>query len=343
MLTVTDSGLFCAAGGFHIDPWRGVDRALITHAHSDHARGGSAAYLCAAEGVGLLRSRLGAAVSITGVRYGEVLDLDGVKVSFHPAGHVLGSAQIRVEHRGEIWVVSGDYKRQSDPTCADFEPVRCHTFVTESTFGLPIYRWPEPATVFDEINSWWRANQAHGRTSVLFGYSLGKAQRLLAGVDPSIGPIHLHRAIQELLPIYGEAGVKFPVTQPATGELVAAAQGRALVIAPPAVNDSEWLHGLGEISTGFASGWMLVRGTRRRHNADRGFVISDHADWPGLIQTIRESGAPRILVTHGSTGPMVRWLREHGWQADPLRTQFHGDAANATTGPTARAGAGEGD
>lgn len=334
MLTVTDSGLFCAAGGFHIDPWRGVERALITHAHSDHARSGSAAYLCASAGVGLLRSRLGGGASIQGHRYGESLDLDGVKVSFHPAGHVLGAAQIRVEHRGEVWVVSGDYKRQGDATCASFEVVPCHTFVTESTFGLPVYRWPDPAQVFSEINAWWQSNQAEERTSILFGYSLGKAQRLLAGVDASLGPILVHRSIQELLPIYVEAGVTFPVAAPATKEAVRAASGRALVIAPPAVNDSEWLNSLGDISTGFASGWMLVRGTRRRHNADRGFVLSDHADWPALIQTIRETGARRILVTHGATGPMVRWLREQGWQADSLRTQFHGDAGEESS-PTA--------
>jgi putative mRNA 3-end processing factor len=390
VLTVTDSGLFCAAGGFHIDPWRPVDRALITHAHSDHARGGSRAYLCAADGAGPLRARLGAQTHMSGVRYGESLTLNGVTVSFHPAGHVLGSAQIRVEHRGEVWVVSGDYKRQPDPTCAGFEPVKCHTFVTESTFGLPVYRWPDPANVFAEINAWWQANQQQERTSVLFAYSLGKAQRLLAGVDAGLGPIFVHASIQELLPIYAAAGVRLPPVKPATkehlraagvhsgnapvppsprearagrGELLPrngpllpdphlpppslreereslgavsecapAASGGALVIAPPAVNGSQWLNGLGEISTAFASGWMLVRGTRRRLNADRGFVLSDHADWPALIQTIRETGAARILVTHGATGPMVRWLREEGWQADSLRTQFHGETEEKAPG-----------
>ena len=265
MLTVTHQGLWCAAGGFHIDPSRRVDRALITHAHSDHARPGSKAYLCAQEGVEVLRLRVGREASVTGLRYGERLEVNGVTVSFHPAGHVLGSAQIRLEHQGEVWVVSGDYKRQADPTCAAFEPVRCHTFVTESTFGLPIYRWPTPGLVFDEINAWWRANREQGRTSVLFGYSLGKAQRLLAGVDPAVGPIFVHEAVRQFLPAYAAAGVRLPATDLATAEKVSAARGEALVIAPPAGGELAGVSAMGGVRrrlppAGGRSGLRVVNG-----------------------------------------------------------------------------------
>ncbi len=318
MLSVTELGLYCAPGDFYIDPWRRVDRALITHAHSDHACPGSHAYLCAKEGVELLRLRVGKVASVSSLAHGEQLAVNGVKVSFHPAGHVLGSAQIRLEYRGEVWVVSGDYKRQPDPTCAPFEPLPCHAFVTESTFGLPVYRWPDPGTVFAEINDWWRSNQLSNRTCLLFGYSLGKAQRLLAGVDATLGPIFVHEAVQDFLPAYAAAGVKLPPVQIASPDNVRAARGQALVIAPPAVEDSRWRHELGEASSAFASGWMLLLRSRRRRSPHRGFTLSDHADWPGLLQTIRETGASRVLVAHGETGPLVRWLREGGGQAESL-------------------------
>jgi putative mRNA 3-end processing factor len=330
LLNVTDLGLYCEAGDFYIDPWRAVPKALITHAHSDHARSGSAAYLCADPCVGLLRGRLGAAVPVTGIPYGKRQTLGDVTVSFHPAGHVLGSAQIRVERAGEVWVVSGDYKRQADPTCAAFELVPCHTFVTECTFGLPIYRWPESAAVFAQIHEWWRHNQAEGRTSVIFAYSLGKSQRLLAGLDPAQGPIFVHSAVAQLLPCYEAEGIPLPEVQPLTKEAVKAAKGQGLIISPPALEGTPLMKSLGPVSTAFASGWMLIRGARRWRSADRGFVLSDHVDWPALIQTIRETGATRILPTHGSTGPLVRWLRENGWEAEPLKTHFTGDDAEAS-------------
>jgi putative mRNA 3-end processing factor len=322
MLTVTENGLYCAAGEFYIDPWRSVSRALITHAHSDHARQGSSSYLCAEACVGVLQQRLGESASIQGVAYGEELNLNGVRISFHPAGHVLGSAQIRVEHAGQVWVASGDYKRQADPTCTAFEPVRCHTFITESTFGLPVYRWEDPAKVNAEVNEWWSENQGQQRTSILFAYSLGKAQRLLAGLEPELGPILVHKAILDLLPAYAAQGVTLPVVMQATKESIKSAQGRAMVLLPPSLDGSPWMNGLGDVSTAVASGWMQIRGNRRRRSVDRGFVLSDHADWSALLQTIRDTGAERVLVTHGATGPLVRWLNENGWSADPLRTQF---------------------
>lgn len=327
MLTVTQSGLYCPAGGFHIDPWRAVDRALITHAHSDHARPGCRAYLCPREGVGVLRTRLGERASISGLPTGERLRLGDVTVSFHPAGHILGSVQIRVEHQGDVWVAAGDYKLHPDPTCAAFEPVPCHTFITESTFGLPVYRWPAPAAVMDEVADWWRSEADQGRVAVLFAYSLGKAQRLLAGLDPDCGPIFVHDAIRALLPAYMEAGVLLPPVRRFTPDAVRASGGRAIVLAPPAADASAWLENLGDPSTAVASGWMALRGPRRRRGVDRGFVLSDHADWTGLVTAIRATGATRVLVTHGATTPLVRWLNENGWHAETLATRFVGETA----------------
>lgn len=326
MLTVTESGLYCAAGDFYIDPWRGVPRALITHAHSDHARRGSMAYLCVDSCAGLLRSRLGP-VNIQTHPYGEQITIGGVKVSFHPAGHVLGSAQIRMEHQGEIWVASGDYKVAADRTCAAFEPVKCHTFLTESTFGLPVYRWRPAPEITAEIREWWRTNREEGRTSVMFAYSLGKAQRVLGSLEPEDGPIFVHGAVQEMLPHYAAAGITLPECLPATKENVRAAKGTGFVITPPGTDGSAWLASLGDVSTGCASGWMALRGTRRWRSADRGFALSDHADWPGLIGAIRATGAERVLVTHGYSATLARWLNENGWQAEVVPTRFTGDRA----------------
>jgi putative mRNA 3-end processing factor len=334
LLTVTERGIYCPAGDFYIDPWRGVDFAVITHAHSDHARFGSRYYLTAEEGRGVLQERLGPDASIEGLPYGKAVTRNGVTISLHPAGHILGSAQVRVERHGEVWVASGDYKVQADPTCTAFEPVCCHTFITESTFGLPIYRWSAPEEVFHDINHWWRNNQEAGRTSVLFAYSLGKAQRLLAGVDANQGPIFVHGAVARLLPHYTAAGIRLPHLENIDTSSVREAAGRGLVIAPSATNGSPWLRRFGEISTGFASGWMKIRGARRRQALDRGFVLSDHADWDGLLASIRATGAERILATHGHTDPLVRWLRENGWQADTLNTRFTGESAEENDLPT---------
>lgn len=326
LLQITKAGLYCAQGDFYIDPWRPVDFAVITHAHSDHAREGSRHYLTAEPGLHVLQERLGPEARIEGLPYGAWTIRNGVRLSLHPAGHILGSAQVRVEYRGEIWVVSGDYKLEAEKTCAPFEPVKCHTFITESTFGLPIYRWRPQAGIFSEINSWWRENRAHQRASVLFAYSLGKAQRVLSGIDAAIGPIFVHGAVARLLPAYAAAGVNLPPVQTVTAEAVRAAEGGCLVIAPSSVEGSPWLRRFGEISRAAVSGWMQIRGARRRAGLDRGFVLSDHSDWDGLLSSIRATGASRILVTHGYTGPMVRYLGENGWQAEVLPTRFSGEA-----------------
>src|SRR5437764_6884491 len=244
LLTPTDDGLYCPPGDFHVDPWKPVPRAVVTHAHSDHARWGCAHYLAAAAGEHVLRARLGPAAHIHPLPYGEPVTIRGVKVSFHPAGHILGSAQVRLEHRGEVWVVSGDYKTEPDATCAPFEPVRCHVFVSESTFGLPIYRWPPQAEVFGEINAWWRANQAAGKATLLFGYALGKAQRLLAGLDPSIGPIFCHGAVEKLNTAYRASGVHLPPTKYAA-TVKGVDWSQALVVAPPSAHGTPWARKFG--------------------------------------------------------------------------------------------------
>ena len=328
MLRVTESGLYCDAGDFFVDPWRPVARAVVTHAHSDHLTWGCGSYLVADRGVGVSRERLGQyADRVEGMPFGESRLINGVRVSLHPAGHILGSAQVRLELNGEVWVASGDYKTDPDPTCTPWEPVRCHTFITESTFGLPIYRWPAPSSVFADVNDWWRENAAAGRASLLFGYGLGKAQRLLAGLDSSIGPILVHGAVDRMTALYRQAGIALPPTEYAT-PAKGVATG-AIVVAPPGVDGSAWARKFGAHSTAFASGWMLVRGARRRRSVDRGFTLSDHVDWPQLLQAIRETGAERVLVTHGFTGPVVRWLREHGLQADALATRYEGERDDA--------------
>lgn len=325
LLSHSPRGLYCAAGDFYVDPWRPVDRAVITHAHADHACPGHAHYLTASPARGVMQSRLGANAQIETLDYGEACDINGVRVSLHPAGHVLGSAQVRIEHRGEVWVVSGDYKLDHDPTCAAFEPVKCDTFISESTFGLPIYRWRAHDEMFAEINRWWADNAAAGRASVLFGYAFGKAQRMLKSVDHAIGPIVCHGAVEALNRAYREAGVMLPETLMVSDADKKFDFSRALVVAPPSAQGSPWLKRFGEYSDAFASGWMAIRGAKKQRNVDRGFVISDHADWPGLLRAIEASEAKRVLITHGQVGVMVQYLRERGLEADALETEFVGE------------------
>jgi len=321
LISSREGGLYCAAGDFYIDACQPVARTVITHAHSDHACAGAGRYLTAAAGERILRRRIGADAAIDSLKYGEQVDLNGVKVSLHPAGHVLGSAQVRVEYRGEVWVVTGDYKRQADATCAPFEVVTCHTLVTECTFGLPIFRWRKTEELAAEINQWWRGNVAAGRTSVLLAYALGKAQRVLSLLDPSIGPILLHGAVQSMVEVYRASGVRLPAAEHANAETARAGKGRALVIGPPGAS-ALWMRKFNPLSVGIASGWMAVRGIRRRRSADMGVALSDHADWPDLMRTISETGAQRVIATHGYTAQFARYLAETGLDASVYATRF---------------------
>ena len=323
LLELNENGLYCDVGDFYIDPWRPVPKALVTHAHADHSRPGSGSYLIAEASQHVSRWRLGSEAKIETLANGETAVIYNVRVSFHPAGHIIGSAQIRVEHKGEVWVVSGDYKTEPDPTCAPFEPIRCDTFITEATFGLPIYRWPSQTAVFQQINDWWRQNQADGKASVLFAYALGKAQRVLASIDSTIGPIFVHGAVHNMNQMYSRSGVALPKATYVSDAPRGTDWRQALIVTPTSARGTPWLRRFGKQATAFASGWMLVRGQRRRRSVDRGFVLSDHVDWQGLMETVAATGAERVLVTHGNVPTVARYLREEmGVEAFGLDTPY---------------------
>ncbi|MEO7916924.1 MAG: ligase-associated DNA damage response exonuclease [Dokdonella sp.] len=326
LIELRPEGLYCPAGRFHVDPWRPVADAIITHAHGDHARSGSASYRAAAVGLDILAERIGEQAPIQALEYGEKIAINAAVVSLHPAGHILGSSQVRIEVDGRVCVVSGDYKRAADPTCLPFEVVPCDVFVTEATFGLPVYRWPPISEVAQEMLAWWDACREKNQTAVLCCYALGKAQRVLAELARYTNrTVHLHGAMLRLTERYRDAGIAMLPTEP----VMDSAKGRdfsgELIIAPPSAAGSPWIRRFGNASLGFASGWMQVRGNRRRRGWDRGFVVSDHADWPALIDTVRSTGAQRILPTHGNTDALVAYLCEQGFDAEPLHTEFGGD------------------
>jgi len=323
-LTFRPEGIYCEAGGFFIDPWRPVKRALITHGHADHARSGMGHYLATDIAAPVMRHRLGD-IALDTIAYGEVRQIGDAKVSFHPAGHVPGSAQIRVEVAGEVWVVSGDYKTEADALSTPFEPVTCHSFISECTFGLPVFTWPTEADVAAEINTWWAENAAAARFSLLGAYSLGKAQRVMSLLDPAIGPILTHGAVENTNAVLRAQGVELPDTIHVTPDTNAKDHPGAIVIAPPGALGSTWARRFRPHATGFASGWMRLRGVRRRRSVDRGFVVSDHADWAGLNSAIAATGAENIYVTHGYTDIFARWLTEQGYNAHVVPTEFTGE------------------
>jgi putative mRNA 3-end processing factor len=328
MLVETAAGLYCPAGGFHIDPWHPVERALITHAHGDHARFGSDAYLCADACAPLLRRRFADEARIESIPYGRAVTLNGVRVSFHPAGHVLGSAQIRVEGKHGVWVASGDYKRAADPTCAPFEPIACHTFITESTFGLPVYHWDPAGDVVAEMRAWWDANRQAGQTSVLFCYTLGKAQRLLAELARvSDRTVYVHGMMRGTIEAYRDAGIAMLPVETVTDRPAASFAGE-LVLAPLSARGTPWMRRLGTVSDAFVSGWMRIRSMRRQRGYDRGFVLSDHADWPGILQTVAETGASRVLATHGYARALSRYFAGRGLEAGVIRTAWEGEVGD---------------
>jgi putative mRNA 3-end processing factor len=333
MIEFTDKGLYCPAGGFHIDPWKPVERAVITHAHSDHARPGSGAYLCHRLTVPLLELRLGpgggvglgAAAVYQGVEWGEGVFMNGVRVSLHPAGHIIGSSQVRVEYQGRVWVVSGDYKTEDDGISGAFEPVRCDVFVTESTFGLPIYHWKPQEVIFGSIRDWVLENKEKDRTSVLIAYSLGKAQRLLRCLEPLGVTIYVHGAVWNVHQALVNAGVVLPPVVRVMPEMPAAVFRGQVVIAPSSAEGSPWMRRFQPYSVGVCSGWMQVRGNVRRRNADAGFALSDHADWKGLLSAVKATGAEMVYVTHGFQAALSRYLNENGVNAAEIKTEYGED------------------
>lgn len=325
-------GIYCPQADIYIDPWKPVKNAIITHAHSDHAKWGNEQYLSHKLSVPVLKFRLGEAIRIQGLEYGEVLNINGVKISLHPAGHIPGSAQVRLEYLGEVWVASGDYKLQIDGVSTAFEPIRCHHFVTESTFGLPVYRFPEAHCVHDDINLWWKKNKEEGKASIIIGYALGKAQRIIKHLDPDIGTIYTHGAVDNLNRVLQKVGVDLPPTTRVQGETIKAAFKGNIIVAPPSAIGTPWLKRFDPFSVAICSGWMQLRGTRRRKSVDRGFVLSDHADWVGLNAAVKETGAENVYVTHGYKSAFAKWLREDlHINAVEVDTLYEGESLNEGT------------
>lgn len=320
LFKLSEAGLFCPRGAFYVDPWAPVATAVITHAHADHAVKGSRRYFAADPGRAVLWSRMGQHARIEGLPFGESVDLNGVKVSLHPAGHILGSAQVRAEYKGEIWVISGDYKVAPDPTCASYEPIRCHTFITESTFAQPVFHWEPQKVIFDRIHDWWRANQAKGHSSFVFAYALGKAQRLLAGIDQSIGPVFVHRDIESVNVLYRQSGVDLPTARIPNAAMTTDDWGHSLILQPPSGRWAQGFPHLGHFCTAFISGWMLLPESCHARRVNEGFGLSDHADHGELLSAIAATGAERILVTHGYIDEFVRELKSLGYDAWPMRT-----------------------
>ena len=325
LLRFTNKGIYCPQAKVYIDPWRPVRSAIITHAHSDHSRPGMKRYLAHRDSVPVMKLRLGEGISVRSVEYGEAILVNGVKISLHPAGHIIGSAQVRLEYKGEVWVISGDYKTDNDDISGTFEPIRCHTFITECTFGLPVYRWPDQQQVFEEMNQWWASNIEKGMVSVLQAYSLGKAQRVIQGLNQDIGPIFTHGSVENTNEVFRAHGIDIASTIRVAADMPKSAFKGGMVIAPGSAVGTSWSQKFAPFSTSIASGWMMIRGARRRRAADRGFVLSDHADWEGLNQAIRETGAEQVYATHGYSETFARWLRETGLDAKVLKTEFEGE------------------
>ena len=324
LLVHTALGLYCPKADVYLDPWKPVKKAILTHGHADHARWGSSSYLCTPTAAPVIKYRLGD-INLETLPFGEEKLINGVSFLFHPAGHVLGSAQIKVSYKGEMVVFSGDYKTANDGFSEAFEPVKCHTFITESTFGLPVYHWQDQKWVFNEMEEWCKNNRNNGQLSILYGYSLGKAQRILQGLPESVGPIFTHSTIEAVLNVMRNQGVSLKNTIPVNEHLTRADLLSGVIIAPPAVQNSNWLKKFEPIRNGVVSGWMALRGARRRRNADKGFVLSDHAEWEGLNEAISLTGAENVFVTHGYTDILSKWLIDKGLNAHPLETNFEGD------------------
>lgn len=321
MIELKKEGLYCAPGDFYIDPWRPVARALITHAHADHARMGSENYYCVDRALPILQHRLGNENIFHTKAYGEKFKMGSTIVSFHSAGHILGSAQIRIEHNDNVWVFSGDYKRGEDPSCDPFEVVPCDTFISECTFGLPVYKWEEGSVTGKKILDWWQGDLE--RPSLLFCYALGKAQRVLAELALMTDKtVYLHGAVDSLTKIYRDAGIKMLPTVPVTEMDKGYNFNGDLIIAPPSAHRSLWMKRFKAPQTAFASGWMQVRGSRRRKGYEKGFVLSDHADWSQLNQTIQQTKAKTVYLTHGKTDVLERYLTEQGVTVKLFQTHF---------------------
>jgi len=329
LLAFNDKGIYCAQAKVYLDPWKPVDNAIISHGHADHSRWGHKNYITHHSNVPIIRHRLGEIV-VTGKEWNETFTINGVTFSLHPAGHIIGSSQIRVEYKGEVWVFTGDYKMEDDGVAVPYEPVKCHSFITECTFGLPAFKWVPQQQVMNDINQWWQQNLEDGRTSILFGYSLGKAQRLLKHLDPSIGKIYTHGAIENMTEVL-RAQIEFPATTRITRNTKKEDLKGSMVLAPPSAHGTPWIRKMVPYVTASASGWMAFRGARRRRAIDKGFVLSDHCDWQGLLQAIEITGCEKVICTHGYTEIFSRFLREKGYDARTEESQYEGELGELET------------
>ncbi len=329
LLAFNENGIYCALAGVYLDPWKPVDKAIISHGHADHSRWDHKQYITHHTNIPVIKHRLGE-IEVSGKEWNEVFTVNGVKFSLHPAGHIIGSSQIRVEYKGEVWVFTGDYKTEDDGVAVPYEPMKCHTFITECTFGLPAFKWLPQQQVITEINEWWQQNQQDGRTSVLFGYSLGKAQRLLKHLDPSIGKIYTHGAIENMTDVLRPL-VNFPETTRITKETKKEEIKGNIVLAPPSAQGSPWIRKMVPYVTASASGWMTFRGARRRRAIDKGFVLSDHCDWQSLLFSIKATGCEKVICTHGYIDIFSRYLNEIGYDARIAATQYESETGELET------------
>lgn len=332
LLQFTENGIYCEQANVYIDPWKPVDYAIITHAHADHSRYGNKFYLSHTLSKPIIQHRLGKDISIESMAYGEKRTINGVHFSFHPAGHIIGSAQVKVEFKGEVWVASGDYKLEDDGFCTPFEPIKCNVFITECTFGLPVFKWLPQEEVFADINTWWKRNKEEGKATILTGYSLGKAQRILQGIDPKIGKVYTHGAIEKTNEVIREMGVSLNETVYVTPEIAKKEYEGSLIIAPPGALGTSWTKKFPPFEVGIASGWMNMRGPRRRRSVDRGFVLSDHADFEGLNTAIKATDCEKVIVTHGYTNIFSKWLNDQGIETQVENTEFEGEISEIGQG-----------
>jgi putative mRNA 3-end processing factor len=321
LIEFTNKGLFCPQGNFYIDPWKPVDFAVITHGHSDHARWGSSKYLCHHDTKPILKLRLGEN-EYQSIGWNEPVFMNGVSISLFPAGHIIGSAQVRVEYKGEVWVFTGDYKTEDDGISTAYKPVKCNTFITESTFGLPIYKWQPQQQIFDDMKTWIAGNRANGKASVFIAYSLGKAQRILKPLAETGLPIYAHGAVYNVHTTLQAVGWALPDVKGITPETTKEELKGCIVIAPSSAEGSPWMKRFLPYATGICSGWMQVRGNVRRKNADAGFALSDHCDWDGLLSAVKATGAEKVYATHGFQATFSRYLNEQGIEAGEVKTEY---------------------
>ena len=309
LISQKSQGLYCESANIWIDPYKSVEKAIITHAHSDHFTNGCREYICSIETGLLLKKRFGNNINLKTVEYDKKFLINGINFSLHPSGHILGSSQIKIMTDSETWLITSDFKRQKDKTCKSYERLKTDFLICESTFGLPIFNWESTNKIIDKITKW--VNQSEDSTSILFCYSLGKAQRLLSELNrQNFKNIYVHKSINNINTIYKNLGIELEEAKIFDNNLEINNLKDCLLLLPPSLNNQNFLKKFKRFQTGFASGWMSIRALKKRSGFDKGFTISDHADWNGLIKTIKESEAKRVFLNHGDGESLANFLRD---------------------------------